>query len=202
MSETKLEFEMNPNDEEIIEESEELDEEEQENIKETEPKSKKETLELDFSMDPVERLEKEINFTDEQFQKIVGNILLDKFQTDEILKNCYRERKITLEDTCKSIVKEAHSRAIKGAAYMADCEVFGLAIHFVQDGETKEKKQETFTLTKEAKQSIEEQAKAEYLAKQKKKLEEADKKRKEQEKQKLEKEENKRKESGQLSLFE
>ena len=60
---------------------------------------------------------------------------------------------------------------------MSDDEVFGLAIHFVQDGKFKEDKNDTFTMTKEEKKSLEEQAKIEYLAEQKQKLEEVEKKR-------------------------
>lgn len=187
--------------EELLEE--ELDEEnekEEEEIK-VETKGKVEKIELDFLMDPIERLQKEIDFTNSDYQKIVGEFLISKFKDDEVLKNCYKERKVTLKTIWDSIVAAAKKKAVSGAAVMSDDEVFGLAIHFVQDGEIKANKEEELTLTKAQKKSLEQQAKEEYLAEQKRKLAEEEQKRLEKEKAARAKEKKALEDSGQLVLF-
>lgn len=168
---------------------------------EVETKEKVEKIELDFLMDPIERLQKEIDFTNSDYQKIVGKFLISKFKDDEVLKICYKERKVTLKTIWDSIVATAKKKAVSGAAVMSDDEVFGLAIHFVQDGEIKVTKEEKFTLTKEEKKSLEQQARQEYLAEQKKKIEEAEKRKLEKENKKIEAEKDKAKKCGQISLF-
>lgn len=184
--------------EEDVEEEAELEEE----SKETKSKVKVENLELDFSMDSIVRLQKEIDFTDSEYQKIVGNFLIEQFKKDEKLKTCYSTRLVTLQAVWNSILVVAKKKATSGAAVMSDEEVFGLAIHYVQDGEIKETKEEKYTLTKAEKISLEEKARKEYLAEQKFKLEEEKRKCQEREAKKFEQERKRREESGQLSLFE
>ena len=186
--------------EELLEE--ELDEEAED---ETKTDSKKEKIELDFKMDAGERLAKEIEFTDSEYQKVVGSFLLKKFEEDEHLKIAYFERKVTLDQIWNSIVDVAKKKAVKNAAVMSDDEVYGLAIHFIQDGKVKEIKSSSYVLTKESKESLKERAEKEFIAEQKKKLEEAEKKRIEKEKRAkekaIEKEKKAREEIGQMSLF-
>ena len=138
----------------------------------------KETLTLDFEMDPVERLKKEIEFTNDNSQKRIGEFLLEEFSKDENIKNDYKERKVTLENIYNSIVEVARKKA-NGSSCVAisDEEVFGLAIHFIHDGEIKNQNSSSYTLSKAEKKSLEEQAKEEYLAEQKRKLEDAENKR-------------------------
>ena len=166
----------------------------------------KETLTLDFEMDPVERLKKEIEFTNDDSQKRIGEFLLVEFSKDENIKNDYKERKVTLENIYNSIVEVARKKANGSSCVsISDEEVFGLAIHFIHDGEIKNQNSSSYTLSKDEKKSLEEQAKEEYFAEQKRKLEDAENKRIQKEKaakeKALEKEKKQREESGQMSLF-
>ena len=192
----------------------------------------KETLTLDFEMDPVERLKKEIEFTNDDSQKRIGEFLLEEFSKDENIKNDYKERKVTLENIYNSIefskdenikndykerkvtleniynsIVEVARKKANGLSCVSisDEEVFGLAIHFIHDGEIKNQNSSSYTLSKDEKKSLEEQAKEEYLAEQKRKLEDAENKRIQKEKaakeKALEKEKKQREESGQMSLF-
>ena len=193
------------NEEELFEE--ELDEESSESVQETrEAKSEKIKIELDFSMNAIERLQKEVEFTDDEYKKVVGNFLIEEFKKDENLKMAYFDRKVTLDALWDFVLGEAKKAAKgKNSCVMSDKEVFGLAIHFVIDGEIKETKKDSLVLSKEVKKSLEEQAREEYLAEQKRKLAEQEKKRLEKEEAKrkaaLEKDKKDREESGQMSLF-
>jgi len=188
-------------------EEEETGEESVEEIQETKKsKPKTEKLELDFSMNAIDRLQKEIDFTDDEYKKVVGNFLIEEFKKDENLRMAYFTRKVTLDATWDFIVAQARKAAKgKNQCVMSDKEVFGLAVHFVLDGTIKETKSDKVVLTKEVKESLEEQARQEYLAEQKAKLEEAEKKRLEKEKKArekaLEKEKREREEMGVISLF-
>ena len=198
---------------EELELDEELDEEEVESEEEKKnaktSKGKKETLELDFSMNAIDRLRKEIDFTDEVYKKAVGEFLIKEFVKDENLRMAYFTRKVTLEQVWKHIYEYARAQTKKqgstSCVALPDAEVYGQAIHFVLDGEVKETKDTKVVLTKEVKKSLQEQAEEEYLAEQKRKLEEAARKKAEREaaakKKALEKEKQKQEESGQISLF-
>jgi len=198
---------------EELELDEELDEEEIESEEETKdaktPKGKKETLELDFSMNAIDRLRKEIDFTDDVYKKAVGEFLIKEFEKDEPLRLAYFSRKITLEQVWKHIYEYARAQTKtqrnSQCVVLSDEEVFGQAIHFVQDGEVKVTQDSKVVLSKEVKKSLQEQAEEEYLAEQKRKLEEAARKKAEREalakKKALEKEKQKQEESGQISLF-
>lgn len=190
-------------EEEILE----VEEEEEAEVEETPvDDSKKEKLELDFNMDAVERLTKEVEFTDSEYKKVVGNFLLKKFAEDEPLKKAYFERKVTLDEVWNSIVESARKKASgANSCCMSDEEVFGLAIHFVQDGKVEVAKKETYVLSKESKESLKERAEKEFVEEQKRKLEEAERKRIEKEERAKEKaiakEKKHQEESGQLNLF-
>lgn len=190
-------------DEEILE----VEEEEEVEVEETEvDDSKKEKLELDFNMDAVERLTKEVEFSDSEYMKVVGNFLLKKFVEDEPLKKAYFERKVTLDQVWNSIVESARQKASgANSCCMSDEEVFGLAIHYIQDGKVKEYKKETYVLSKESQESLKERAEKEFVEEQKRKLEEAERKRIEKEERAKEKaiakEKKHEEESGQLNLF-
>lgn len=192
-------------------EEEETGDEGLESVQETKKaKSKKETITLDFTMNAIERLQLEINFTDSEYQKVVGNYLLKEFEKDEELRLAYFTKKITLEQVWKHIYEYAKAQTKKpgnsNCVCLSDEEVFGQAVHFIQDGAPiKEYKDNKVTLSKEVKKSLEEQAKEEYLAEQKRKLEEAEKKRLGKEKaakaKALEKEKEDHEKNGQMSLF-
>lgn len=197
-------------DTELEEEDREDSEEELVENDETEKSPKKETLKLDFDMEPMERLGKEIDFVDDPSEKAIGEFLLQEFEKDNHLKADYKDKKVTLDKIFAFVKKEAEKRvSVKSGAQcvmMSSQEVYGLVIHYVHDGAPAPTKDSSYTLTKEEKKSLQEQAKEEYLAEQKRKLEEAEKKRIEKEKaakaKALEKEKEEREKSGQISLFE
>ena len=197
-------------DTELEEEDREDSEEELVENGETEKSPKKETLKLDFELDPVERLTKEIDFTDDPNQKAIGNFLLEEFKKDEVIKADYKAKKITVDKILAFVKNEAKKRVSAKTGtqcvMMSDQEVYGLVIHYIHDGAPAPTKDSSYTLTKEEKKSLQEQAKEEYLAEQKRKLEEAEKKRIEKEQaakaKALEKEKEEREKSGQISLFE
>ena len=193
----------------IDEELDEVEEEETEEKSEPKTKSKKETLTLDFEMEPEERLKAEINFTDDPNQKAIGEFLLQEFGKDSTIKDDYKAKKVTLDKILGFVTNEAKKRAEKqknrSCVMMSDQEVYGLVIHYVHDGAVPTKEETGYTLTKEEKKSLQEQAKEQFLREQKLKLEKEEEKRIEKEKKAkeraIEKEKKEREESGQMSLF-
>lgn len=203
MSEIKAEFETNPTDEEIVEEGE--DEEVtacEEEIEGIDIKANKTTL--DFSMDPVERLQKEIEFTSSENAKHIGNYLLGQFSNDAPLMKSYQSKKMTLDAVVKEVKRCAASKLSNKSGFISDNEVYGWIIHFVQDGENKliKAETETYVVTRQDKEE------AKKMAIHRLEMEEIEKlkKQKEAEEKKLKKIEEKaaktREESGQMSLFE
>jgi len=191
---------------------EELDEEleETEEVEEQEPKKEKKIkLELDFDMDPIERLRKEIDFTDDPNQKAIGEFLIIELGKDNVLKGDYATKKITLDKMFKFVTNEARNRLKTKSGtqcvMISDQEVYGMVIHYVHDGDIPQEKGTKYVLTKEEKKSLQEQAREEYLAEERRKIEEAERKKREREeaarKKALEKEKKEREESGQISLF-
>lgn len=165
-------------------------------------------LKLDLTMEPVERLKTEIEFRkDDPNMKCIGEFLLKQFETDEPLKNAYKERKVTLDAIYTFIRKQAGKKQINRCAMVSSEEVFGWAIHFIQDGSIPNELQNAteFTLTEEKKASLTAQAEEEFkqqeldrLAKEKA---DAEAKEKERRRKALEKEKKEREESGQMTLF-
>lgn len=170
-----------------------------------------EKLELQMDMDPVERLTKEIEFTKIESAKRVGQFLLEQFKKDVVLRECYRDRKVALNNLWGYIVNQARKVADgQGSCAIDDETVYGWAIHFVQDGEIKEPATEKLVVTRtviteEEKEQAKAKALEEFKNQEVKRLEEERQKQEEKEKAKrkaaLEKEKKKREESGQISLF-
>lgn len=189
------------------EEYEEYEEEtEEETEEESTPKAKTKKLELDWEMDPAERLEKEIEFTSDPNRKQIGAFLLEEFKKDAVIKNDYKAKKITLDKVFGFVYSEAGKRKRTGnCVMMSEQEVYGLVIHYIHDGEIKEEKAKKYVLTEEEKLSIEEQARQEYLEEQKRKIEDQERnklEKAEKAKQKaIEKEKAKAEASGQMSIF-
>ena len=187
----------------------ELEEEEEETETEENKPTKGEKLTLNFDMDPSERLRQEIDFSNDANEKAIGEFLLKEFEKDNVLKADYRDKKVELNKILAFVINEARKRAEsqknRSCVMMSDQEVFGLVIHYVHDGAPKESKKEKYTLTKEEKKSLEQQAREEYLAEQKRKLADEEQKRLEKEKAAREKARAKEKkaleDSGQMTLF-
>ena len=165
-------------------------------------------LKLDLTMEPVERLKTEIEFRKEDPNvKCIGEFLLKQFETDEPLKNAYKERKVTLDAIYTFIRDQASKKQINGCAMVSSEEVFGWAIHFIQDGSIPNELQNAteVTLTEEKKASLTAQAEEEFkqqeLARLAKEKADAEAKEKERKRKALEKEKKEREESGQMSLF-
>ena len=165
-------------------------------------------LKLDLTMEPVERLKTEIEFRKENPNvKCIGEFLLKQFETDEPLKNACKERKVTLDPIYTCIVNQARKKQINRCAMVSSEEVFGWAIHFIQDGSIPNELQNAteVTLTEEKKASLTAQAEEEFkqqeLARLAKEKADAEAKEKERRKKAIEKEKKEREESGQMTLF-
>lgn len=181
-------------------ENEEIEETEEETEEEASPK-KESKIELDFSMDPIERIKTEIESAEGSLGKVIGEYLAGKMAEDEPLKQAYKDRKITLKAVCDFITECAKKRlkGVNGAVWHE--EVFGWAIHYVQDEPVKVSESATYTLTKEEKESAKAKAIREYEAAERKKLEDKAKKEAERQQAKIKKAEEEREKSGQMSLF-
>ena len=157
-------------------------------------------LKLDLTMEPVERLKTEIEFRKENPNvKCIGEFLLKQFETDEPLKNAYKERKVTLDAIYTFIRDQASKKQINRCAMVSSEEVFGWAIHFIQDGSIPSELQNAteVTLTEEKKASLTAQAEEEFKQQEIARLA----KEKERRRKALEKEKKEREESGQMTLF-
>lgn len=178
-------------------------------------------IELDWDMDPAERLKAEADSLKEGDQmRLVADALQKEFAKDPDLAAAYKDRKVTLEAVIGYIMDEAKKVAVDNRAMVSDETVYGWAIHFVQDGKVKEPKGKSLSvkaLPKETEQEIAEKAKKDFyeaemkrLAEEKRKADEkAAKEAEAKAKRDAEKAERKRKKaeeefakSGQMSLFE
>ena len=162
-------------------------------------------IELSFELDPIERLEKEIEVEDDSQRVVIGNYLKSRFESDEALRNAYKGKKRTLRDVYKYVIDCAKNLAPNGYGVMVeDKDVYGWAVHYILDGK-QEHTTKTYTLTKEEKKSIEEQAKERYMNEVLAKLraEDEEKKKKEEEKKakELAKFNKKKEDEGAISLF-
>lgn len=144
---------------------EEIGEGEDDESTSEEEKGKKK-IELDWGMDPSERLRIEMESMQENDQmRLVAKELIAEFAKDPILAEAYREKKRTLDEVIEYIVGEARKMAVGSRAVVRDEEVYGWAIHYVQDGKekgTKEKKLSVGVLTKEDEKEIAEKAKKDF----------------------------------------
>ena len=48
--------------------------------------------ELSFELDPIERLEKEIEIEDDSQRVVIGQYLKSRFESDEALRNAYKDK--------------------------------------------------------------------------------------------------------------
>ena len=168
-------------------------------------------LEISMDADPIERLKQETEFTNNIGEKRIGEFLLEEFAKDEILKQCYFDRKVTLKATYEYIKKKAKEAANGGGSIMIDDEtVYGWAIHYVQDGNVKEPTAEKLVVTREViteedREKAKKDALEEYKQKEIQRLEQERRDKEAAEKARLKKlreeEKKKREESGQMSLF-
>lgn len=190
-------------DEEIVEGEDDEAKAEEENGKKK--------IELEWGMDPSERLRIEMESLQENDQmRLVAKELISEFAKDPSLAEEYRAKKRTLEEVIDYIVGEARKMAVCGRAVVRDEEVYGWAIHYVQDGKekvTKAKKLSVGVLTKDDEAELAEKARKDFYDAEMKRLkDEAERKAKrEREKAKRKKadEEAKNRERGyeQVSLF-
>lgn len=171
-------------------------------VAEATKEAKEEKITLDFSLDPAERIKIEIDNTEDANEKAIGSYLLEQFAKDEVLKNCYKDRKITLNAISKYIVECAKKYLKNKNGMIEDKIVFGWVLHYVQDEEVKIPVAETYELTPLDKDKAKKDAIAKYEAEQVEKLRQQEKKKAEAEKRKIEKELAKEKASGTMNLFE
>ena len=164
-------------------------------------------ISLDYDMDPIERLQIEIDNEKDGFTSVIGNFLLEQFKKDEVLADCYRTRKVTLKVVSEKIYAQAKAYAKGSSSLAVDNEVvYGWALHIVQDEKLETPKDDSYKLTKKDKETAKAKAIAKFEQDEYAKLEAAKKKAEEKEKAKrkaaaAEKEKKKREESGQISLF-
>lgn len=143
-------------------------------------------VELDWDMDPTERLKAEMGELQENdHMRLVAEMLIGEFAKFPNLAAAYRDRKVTLKAVIDYIMSEAQKTAVNNRAMIEDKTVYGWAIHFVQDGKVKDagKKPSVKILPKKTEEEIAEQAKKDFyeaemkrLAEEKAKAEEAAKK--------------------------
>ena len=181
-------------------ENEEIEETEEETEEESSPKEKSK-IELDFSMDAIERVKIEAESAKDGLSKAIGAYLAGKMAGDEPLKQAYKDRKITLKAVCGFITECARKKLGGASGAVEDEEVFGWAIHYVQDEPVKVSESAAYTLTEEEKESAKAKAIREYEAAERKKLEDKAKKEAERQQAKIRKAEEEREKSGQMSLF-
>lgn len=181
-------------------ENEELEETE-EGTEEESSQKKENKIELDFSMDAIERIKIETENAEGSLGKVIGEYLADKMAKDEPLKQAYKDRKITLKAVCDFITDCARKKLGGTSGAVADEEVYGWAVHYVQDEPVKVSESNSYTLTKEEKESAKAKAIREYEAAERKKLEDKAKKEAERQQAKIRKAEEEREKSGQMSLF-
>lgn len=170
-----------------------------------------EKIELQMDMDPVERLTKEIELTKIESAKVVGRFLLEQFKKDDVLRECYRDRKVVLNSLWGYIVEEAKKMSNGENSCMVDNDtVYGWAIHYVQDGEIKKPDAEKLVITQtivteeekaKAKADALELFKKQEVERLEKERQEKEEKEKAKRKAAIEKDKKKREESGQISLF-
>lgn len=162
-------------------------------------------IELSFELDPIERLEKEIEIEEDSQKVIIGRYLRSRFESDETLRNAYKNKKRTLRDVYEYVIDCARELAKNNNVVMVeDKDVYNWAVHYILDGE-QERVDETYVLSVEEKKSIEEQAKEKYMNEVLAKLraEDEEKKKKEEEKKakELAKFNKKKEDEGAISLF-
>lgn len=178
---------------------EEMEDEAEEESAETETGDTK--IELDFSLDPIERLKIEIESTQDLNCKKIGAYLLEQFAKDEPLKNAYRDRKIVLNAVGNFVVECAKKELNGKNGFIDDEVVYGWVLHYVQDEPVKIAEAEKLVLSVEDKEAAKKRAIAKFEADELAKIKAKEQKKAEAEKRKVEKEIKREKDSGQMDLF-
>lgn len=162
-----------------------------------------EKIKIDFSLDPIERIQIELNATQDQNTKYIGEYLKEQFKTNEPLKNAYKDRKITLESIGKYVMDCAKKFLNSKNGMIEDKVVFGWVIHYVQDEKVEITSKDTYDvkLSKSEQEKLKEKARKDFEAQELAKLQK-EKERKEAKVQKaIAKEKKHNEEIGQMSLF-
>lgn len=170
---------------------------------ESEEKTSEDKIKIDFSLDPEERLKKEMECATVN-GKAIGQYILNEFANNEKLKNAYKERKITIESIDKYVVECAKKYLNSQNGMIEDKVVFGWVIHYVQDEKVEITSNESTTikLNKSEQEKIKAKVVAEYEAKEREKLAKAKAKEESKKQKAVEREKKHNEEIGQLSLFE
>lgn len=158
-------------------------------------------VELNYSMDACERLKNEIQAEDRPMCKIIGNYLLEKMKSDNVLKSCYFDRKITLKSICDYVVECAKHKLNNQNGAVEDKEVFGWVLHYVQDEKVGISKDDKLTLDVKTKEEIEQKAKEDYYRQVQADLKKQEEKKTAKENSKIEKAKKKRQDEGYMDLF-
>lgn len=151
-------------------------------------------IELNLEMDATERVQIEITHASCPMNAAIGNYLLNQFANDEVLKKCYKGRKITLEAIGKYVEENANKMLNGQSGAIEDKVVYGWVIHFIQDEKVEITEASTITLTEQEKKDAHAEALKEYKADMLHELE--------QRSTKAAKPKKEKKDDGQLSLFE
>lgn len=188
--------------------NEELESFDEEDVIDEVVEEKTNKVQIDYSLDPIERIKLEINTTDDVNQKQIGQYLLNKFENDEVLKNCYKDRKITLDSINNFVVECAKKHLNNKNGYISDEVVFGWVVHYVQDEKVSITDKTSFTLTKEDENAAKERVLKKFEEEQYQKIVAAEQKKKDAERKKIErakekelKEKEEREQNGEISLF-
>lgn len=163
-------------------------------------------IEIDYTMDPVERLKLEMSANKEPFYQAIGKYMLEQFTLDIGLKNAYFERKLTLKQVVDYINDCAHKKLDGHNGAIEDTEVFGWVIHFIQDEKVEITNANSYKITKEDEEEAKKRALEKFERAELERLEEEKEAKEEAEKKKYEKavakEKADREASGQMSIFE
>lgn len=118
---------------EKAEQKEKSEEETEEQPKEEKPEEEAKQSDVDCSVDPITRLEKEIA-SEKGTAKTIGEFLLSRFKEDQLFANKFNEKKNSLKAVMAYIMQEAQKLASNGSACIDHETVFGWAVHAVDEG--------------------------------------------------------------------
>lgn len=167
----------------------------------------KKTVELDWNMDPIERIAEESKaLPKNDFMGLaIAAYLAAEMKKDQNLLEAYSNRKVTLKSILESVMATASKKLGGNNGQIPDQEVYGWAVHYVMDGnipsENTKSESLKITLTKEDRVAAKEAAVKELQKEELEKLRKKEAAKIKRQQQKLEEEERRRRESGQMSLF-
>ena len=132
-------------------------------------------IKLGWDLDPIERLNVEIENEKVESVKVVGKQLLKDFAEDERLRDCYKSKKIQLADIWKVIAKTAEKQNHSGnSVCIKDDDVYSWARQYILDGEIAAKSEKELVLNAKTREELIKEAAEEFKKMEIKKL--ADKK--------------------------